>query len=119
MTKAGTAMANAAHLRETIPTVTKPPNYLDFLVALDEHISNDPLGYVQDWSGLHRIAQEGGLETPTLPQAARWTGQLYHHKYVTLKTLGLGTHNDPPAGDFTDQDLQRLREFEITPLGRE
>ncbi|MHB8735914.1 MAG: abortive infection family protein [Terriglobales bacterium] len=99
--------------------MAKPPNYLDFLVALDDHIFNSNLDYVQDWSELHRIAQDTGLETRELPQAARWTGELYNHEYLALEARGFGAQNNLHRGGFTDQDLQQLRDFRITPLGRE
>jgi hypothetical protein len=100
--------------------MAKPPNYLDFLVALDDHIFNSNLDCVQDSSGLHRIAQDADLEKPELPQAARWTGELYNHRYLKLETSGLGAQsNDLSRGGVTDQDLQQLRDFRITPLGRE
>lgn len=97
--------------------MAKPPNYLDFLVALDDHFLNTNEDYIQDWSGLHRIAQDAGLETRELPQAARWTGELYGHRYLTAQSRRF--NQELPPVPFTDHDLQGLGEFRITPLGRE
>lgn len=97
--------------------MAKPPNYLNFLVALDDHFLTTHEDYIQDWSGLHRIAQDSGLETRELPQAARWTGEMYGHKYLTAQSRRFNQELPPPP--FTDQDLQGLGEFRITPLGRE
>lgn len=93
------------------------PNYLDFLVRLDDHFLMTNHDYIQEWSELHRIAQDAGLETRELPQAARWTGELHSHKYVTAKSRRFNQEIPPPP--FTDYDLQGLGEFRITPLGRE
>jgi hypothetical protein len=97
--------------------MTKPPNYLDFLVVFDDHFRTTHDDYIQDWSELHRIAQEADLETRELPQAARWAGELYGHKYLTCQSRRL--NQDMPPLPFTDGDLQGLGEFRITPLGRE
>jgi hypothetical protein len=97
--------------------MAKPPNYLDFLVALDDHFLITNHDYVQEWSELHRIAQDAGLETRELPQAARWTGELHGHRYLTAQSRRF--NQEIPRVPFTDHDLQGLGEFRITPLGRE
>ncbi len=97
--------------------MAKPPNYLDFLVALDDHFLNTNYDYIPDSSDLHRIAQDAGLETRELPQAARWTGELYGHEYLTARFRRFNQQIPPPP--FTDHDLQGLGEFRITPLGRQ
>jgi hypothetical protein len=97
--------------------MAKPPNYLDFLVALDHHFLNTNDDYIQEWSGLHRIAHDAGFETRELPQAARWTGELYGHRYLTAQSRRFD--REIPTAPFTDHDLQGLGEFRITPLGRE
>lgn len=96
--------------------MAKAPNYLDFLVALDDALFNSNFDYVSDWSGLHRIALDAGLETTELPQAARWTGELYGHGYLTAESRRF--NSEIPPVPFTDHDLQGLGEFRITPRGR-
>jgi hypothetical protein len=97
--------------------MAKPPNYLDFLVVLDDYFLSTNNDYIPDSSVLHRIAQEAGLETRELPQAARWTGELYGHRYLTAESRRF--NQEIPPVPFTDHDLQGLGEFRITPLGRE
>lgn len=98
------------------------PNYLDFLVALDDHLVDSSLGYVAQPSELHAIAERAVLVPPgvTYRPAANWTGWLFDKGLVEMGPLGGGDrHPIPPGYLWTDQDLGRFRDFSVTTAGRE
>jgi hypothetical protein len=97
--------------------------YLDFLVAVDEHLENNPsLGYVMDAMGLLNIAMAAGLveqDQGAMANVARWTGQCVHQGYIEH---GPPNMLDPqpriPPRSWTDHDLHRYHDFMITAQGR-
>jgi hypothetical protein len=58
--------------------MSKPPNYLDYLVALDDHFLNTNDDYIQDWSAPHRIAHDAGIGhgRSHQPEVSRRAGRL-------------------------------------------
>lgn len=98
------------------------PNYLDFLLALDDHLVESSLGYVAQANELHAIAERAGLVPPgaTYRPAANWTGWLIDKGLIEMGPLGGGDrHPIPPGYLWTEQDLQRFRDFSVTTAGRE
>lgn len=93
-------------------------NYLDFLVALDEHIAGSSLGFVIYGHEMHGIARSAGLVVSGDESAARWTGELIQLGYVTHGPLGFGDRRPLPQGPFTSPDLSRVSDYRVTPVGR-
>jgi hypothetical protein len=59
------------------------PSHLDFLLALDEHLTEHHLECVRQPHELYDIAERAGLNALRGDRsAARWTGQLIHLGYV-------------------------------------
>jgi hypothetical protein len=100
---------------------TGVPNALDFLVLLDSYTRESSLGYVSAAHELQMLAQQAEL----VPQqdnysVVRWTGELVHHGYVDHGPQHLGDPRPmPPGTAWTENDVQRVRDFRVTPLGRE
>lgn len=65
-------------------------NYLDFLVAFDEHITASSLDFVIYGHEMHQIAQAAGLIGPGDQSATRWTGELVQMGYATHGPLSAG-----------------------------
>jgi hypothetical protein len=93
-------------------------NYLDFLVALDEHIAASSLGFVIYGHEMHSIAQAAGLVVPGDESAARWTGELVQLGYVIHGPLGPGDRRPLPPGAYTSYDLARVSDYRVTAAGR-
>jgi hypothetical protein len=74
-------------------------NYLDFLVAFDEHIATSSLGFVIYGHELYGIAVNAGVVGPGDQSPARWTGELVQLGYMTHGPLGLGDRRPLPVGD--------------------
>ncbi len=87
--------------------------YLDFLVAVDEHLEDDNLGYVMDATGLLAIARAALLVTGgDLMTVARWAGQCVERRYLDhAPPSGLDPQPLPPPRMWSEQDLYRLRDF--------
>ncbi len=93
---------------------------LDFLIALDEQIRENNLGYVGDASGLQRVAHETGLAAPNDPwSAARWTGELVELGYIKHSKAGLGDTRPVPERWYTDSDLYRFSDYRLTDAGHQ
>lgn len=94
--------------------------YLDFLVAVDEHLEDDNLGYVMDATGLLAIARAALLVTDgDLMTVARWAGQCVERRYLDhAPPSGLDPQPLPPPRMWSEQDLYRLHDFGVTYEGR-
>lgn len=93
-------------------------NYLNFLVAFDDHIRQGNLGYVIYGHELHAIAHNAGLVSPGDQSAARWAGELVALGYITHGPLGLGDRRPLPLGPYAPEDLSRVSDWRITGAGR-
>ncbi len=102
-------------VREHVPVA----NYLDFLVALDNHLAKSSLGYVIYGHELYGIAQQAGLVVGSDMSSARWAGECVGFGYVEHGPLSLG---DPrpltPPMMWSQDDLSRVSDYRITFNGR-
>ncbi len=99
-------------------TLHRVANYLDFLVAFDEHIRTSSLGFVIYGHELFGIAQQAGLIAPADQSPARWTGELVALGYMSHGPLGLGDRRPLPPGAYASEDLSRVSDYRITATGR-
>lgn len=100
--------------------MSNPPNYLEFLYELDRYTRDSPRGCVPDGATMHLIARDAGLAGPTDTSAAAWTGQLITLKYLIPGTrLGGERRPEPPPGAWTDDELQRYIDYQVTDQGRD
>lgn len=96
------------------------PRNLDFLIALDDEIRANNLGYIQDGAGLQRVAHESGLAQREDPwSAARWTGELVELGYVKHSKPGSGDRRPLPEGWYSDSDLYRFSDYRLTDAGHQ
>lgn len=94
------------------------PNYLDFLVVFDDHVSHSSLGYVSDGHELYEIAQAAGLCTPGEESPARWTGQCVSMGYITHEPPPGGDRRPMPDGPYSANDVGRVSNYRVTEPGR-
>jgi len=96
------------------------PNYLDFLVALDDHLADSSLGYVVYGHELNAIAQHAGLVSSAMDMsAARWTGECVGFGYVEHGPLSLGEQRPlTPPRMWSQDDLPRVSDYRVTFNGR-
>jgi hypothetical protein len=93
-------------------------NYLDFLIALDDHLRASVTGEVTFANDLHGIARAAGLFTPPQSQAAYWTGQLVDLGYVTPSPPPINGRSAPPRGaGWSEDDLGRFNRYALTDTG--
>lgn len=96
------------------------PNYLDFLLVLDDHIRDRPDGCVRGGYEMHEIAREAGLVEPSNEAAANWTGLLVELEYVTHGPLSMGDRRPVIPGRAWDStQVQRFTDYRLTAKGRE
>lgn len=74
------------------------PTHLDFLVALDDHLRNHHLGYLDYGHELYNIAQAAGLCKAGSEQPAQWTGEMVSRRYVKHSRLSAGDRRPLPDG---------------------
>jgi hypothetical protein len=97
------------------------PSHLDFLLALDDHITANHLECVRQPHELYGVAESAGLNAFRGDQsAARWTGQLVHLGYVVWGLRAAADRRPIPTGAmWTPDDLTRFSDYYLTPTGRE
>ena len=94
-------------------------NYLDFLVAFDDHIRPSSLGHVTYGHELEDIAKAAGLmAADDQYSAARWAGECVAYGYITHNPPGGGDLRPVPSGAYTADELRRFSDWRITPTGR-
>jgi Abortive infection C-terminus len=94
------------------------PNYLDFLVALDDYLRASVTGDVTYAHELHGIARDAGLGTPPQSQAPYWIGQLADRGYITHSLPPMnGRPAPPPGAGWTEDDLGRFNRYALTETG--
>jgi len=94
-------------------------NYLDFLVAFDDHVRPSALGHVTYGHELEGIARAAGLIPPDDQYSpARWAGECVAHGYITHNPPGGGDRRPVPSGAYTADELRRFTDWRITPSGR-
>jgi hypothetical protein len=99
--------------------VSKVPNYLDLLVAFDDHIRDSNLAYVIYGTDLFGIAQAAGLTGPLDQVVVQWVGKLVDDGHMVHGPLGGGDPRPLPAGRFwTQHELSRVSDYAITYTGR-
>jgi Abortive infection C-terminus len=104
----------------TIVPVANPPNYLDFLVVLDDHLRKSNLGYVTYGTDLLALATDAGLAKSGDGTPVQWVGRLIHDEYVAHGPQGAGDPRPLPQGLMWSHDeLSRVSDYRITPRGRE
>ncbi len=97
----------------------QPPNYLDFLVALDDHLKTTGWGYVPSGHLLFSVAREAGLTSEHVDQVVvRSVGQLVHDGLIAHGVQGAGDRQPMPPGLYWSQyDLSRVGDYRLTPAG--
>ncbi len=96
------------------------PSHLDFLLALDEHLTANELECVRQPHELYAIAEQAGLNAVRGDQsAARWTGQLIQLGYLVWGLRAAADRRPVPVGLWTPDDLTRFSDYYLTPVGRE
>lgn len=94
-------------------------NYLDLLVAFDDHIRPSSLGRVTYGHEPEDIAKVAGLLAPDDQySAARWAGECVAFGYITHNPPGGGDRRPVPSGAYTADDLKRFNDYRIMPTGR-
>jgi hypothetical protein len=93
-------------------------NYLDFLVAFDDHIRDSSLGFVIYGHELYGIAQQAGLVVAGDDSPARWAGELVADGCISHGPAGMGDQRPIPHGAYTSYDMSRFSDWRITPTGR-
>lgn len=97
----------------------KPPNYLDFLVAFDDHIQAGNLGYVIYGNELFSIAHAAGLTGPLDQVVVQWVGKLIDDGHIVHGPQGGGDRQPlPPGRMWTQYELSRVSDYSITYTGR-
>jgi hypothetical protein len=94
-------------------------NYLDFLVALDDHLRDGNLGYVMEGSEMFAISELAGLTQRGDETPAQWVGLLTRDRYIAHSEPGFGDVGPIPNGAYTSYDLARFRDYRVTPTGGE
>jgi hypothetical protein len=96
------------------------PSHLDFLPALDDHLTEGHLECVRQPHEMYDVAERAGLNAVRGDRsAARWTGQLVNLGYVVWGNRVGGDRFPIPAGAWSADDLTRFGDFYLTPAGRE
>lgn len=99
--------------------MSKLPNYLDFLVAFDDHIRDSNLAYVTYGTDLFGIAQTAGLTGPLDQVVVQWVGKLVDDGHIVHGPVGGGDPRPLPPGRFwTQHELSRVSDYAITFTGR-
>jgi len=99
--------------------VDKPPNYLDFLVAFDDHIQAGNLAYVISGHELFGIAHAAGLTGPLDQVVVQWMGKLVDDGHIVHGPQGGGDRQPlPPGRMWTQHELSRVSDYGITYTGR-
>jgi Abortive infection C-terminus len=93
-------------------------NYLDFLVAFDDHIRESSLGFIIYGHELYGIAQRAGLVAAGDDSPARWAGELVADGCIAHGPPGLGDQHPTPTGAYTSYDMSRFSDWRVTPTGR-
>lgn len=94
------------------------PNYLDFLIALDDHLRASVDGEVTYAHKLHSIARAAGLGTSSRSQAPYWIGQLADRGYISHSPPPMnGRPAPPPGAGWTEDDLGRFNRYALTEVG--
>jgi hypothetical protein len=96
-------------------------NYWDFLVAVDDHLVDSPLGYVAQPHELYPIAERAGLAPVGVGNrsAANWTGLLVDKGLLEMGPLGGGDRRPiPPGYLWSEHDLSRFRDFSLYAKSR-
>lgn len=97
----------------------KPPNYLDFLVAFDDHIQAGNLAYVISGHELFGIAHAAGLTGPLDQVVVQWVGKLVDDGHIVHGPQGAGDrHPLPPGRMWTQYEPSRVSDYGITYTGR-
>lgn len=95
------------------------PNYLDFLVAFDDHIRAGNLGYVISGHELYGIAHNAGLAGQLDGVVVQWVGKLVDDGHMTHGPQGAGDRQPLPPGRYwTQHELSRVSDYTITYTGR-
>ena len=99
--------------------MNKQPNYLDFLVAFDDHIQAGNLAYVISGHELFGIAHAAGLTGPLDQVVAQWVGKLVDDGHIVHGPQGAGDRQPlPPGRMWTQYELSRVSDYGITYTGR-
>lgn len=99
--------------------VDKPPNYLDFLVAFDDHIQAGNLSYVISGHELFGIAHAAGLTEALDQVVVQWVGKLVDDGHIVHSPQGAGDRQPlPPGRMWTQYELSRVSDYGITYTGR-
>jgi hypothetical protein len=89
--------------------VDKPPNYLDFLVAFDDHIQAENLAYVISGHELFGIAHAAGLTGPLDQVVVQWVGKLVDDGHIVHGPQGAGDRQPlPPGRMWTQHELSSV-----------
>lgn len=78
------------------------PNYLTFLVALDDHIRTGNVGYVPSGHMLLDVAQAAGLVEWGDEAPVHWVGQFVHDGYPPSRAGARGRPPGTPARHVVD-----------------
>jgi len=99
--------------------VDQPPNYLDLLVAFDDHIQAGNLGCVIYGHELFGIASAAGLTGPLDQVVVQWVGKLVDDGHIVHGPQRAGdTQPLPPGRMWTQYELSRVSDYGITYTGR-
>jgi Abortive infection C-terminus len=103
-----------------VSTDPSPPNYLDFLVVLDQWIRKRPDGCVRSGFEMHQIAQGAGLAEAGNEIAANWAGILVELGYLSHGPISMGDRRPvPPGRMWNSTEAQRFNDYRLTASGRE
>lgn len=92
--------------------------YLDFLIALDDHLRASVAGEVTMAYEMHTIASGAGLSTGPQSQAPYWTGQLADRGYIMHSPPPPNGRTVPSRGaGWTYADLQSFNRYALTEAG--
>jgi hypothetical protein len=95
-------------------------NYLDFLLAVDDSIRDNPSGCVSSRTDMWTVAASAGLAKWGDPDPPRWTGELVHLAYLIHAPKSSGDVRPEIPGTMWDQnEVQRYHDYRLTATGRE
>jgi hypothetical protein len=95
-------------------------NYLDFLLAVDDYIRDNPSGCVSSGTDMWTVAARAGLAKWGDPDPPRWTGELVYLDYLIHAPKSSGDVGPEFPGTMWEQnEVQRYHDYRLTALGRE
>jgi hypothetical protein len=94
------------------------PSSREFLVALDDHLTERDLDSVIYGATMYEIASAASLCAAGSEQAAQWTGLLVTAGYVAHGPKGAGDPQPLPPGMWSSHDMQRVSDYRLTGEGR-